>query len=187
MYVERGAASRHRALLHLHTHARAPPLAGKNKSAKRPLFAVCANRIVALLLLLCYGGTQWHGSRVMHVNWMGIGMAFHLCAAAAAKVCKLQETMRCDCRPSCRFTNYYYYTSSTHQKVRVVGCGAANGRRSILPGRGSAMVIFFYLSPFISASTTLALNTAGQGRQIESAHGHGHGQPTAALPRGSHT
>jgi hypothetical protein len=97
------------------------------------------------LLLLCYGGTQWHGSRVMHVNWMGIGMAFHLCAAAAAKVCKLQETMRRDCRPSYRFTNYYYYytSSSTHQKVRVVGCGAANGRRSILPGRGSAMVIFY--------------------------------------------
>lgn len=118
VYVERGAASRHRALLHLHTHARAPPLAGKNKSAKRPLFAVCANRIVALnLLLLCYGGTQWHGSRVKHVNWMGIGMAFHLCAAAA-KACKLQETMRRDCRPSYRFTNYYYYytSSSTHQK-----------------------------------------------------------------------
>jgi hypothetical protein len=73
------------------------------------------------------------------------------------------------------------------RKSRVVGCGAANGRRSILPGRGSAMVIFFYLSPFITASTTLALNTAGQGRQIESGHGHGHGQPTAALPRGSHT
>lgn len=28
------------------------------------------------------------------------------------------------------------------RKSRVVGCGAANGRRSILPGRGSAMVIF---------------------------------------------
>lgn len=29
------------------------------------------------------------------------------------------------------------------RKSRVVGCGAANGRRSILPGRGSAMVIFY--------------------------------------------
>lgn len=59
---------------------------------------------------------RWHGSRVKHVNWMGIGMAFHLCVLLPQKCasCK-RPCVAIGGRATCLRTTT---SSSTHQKVK---------------------------------------------------------------------